>query len=678
MFSVGLAGLSLAGGRGKGEPGAAPLWTTLFRDDGTRPMSFGGNLASYDNGSYVGGRFAHTTLEAGVGNYIAHIWEDGYATADPHLVGTRRDDQTYVYNMLSPSIMALGHAPVVRDTATGRTTLRVRQKADLPEGASLTPHAVEARVDGSISGAVLSLRHAVRTVGAARWTIYDIDLPDITSIPEFWVAFWLIQADSHQSTTDATQRTTAITGEHTEADLLELTGYKDFDPTNWMNYLRANLIAYSTVDNSALDEGIPNFGYFDVATNVYSNTFDMQLEFDGVNFYFRWKLSASSTWLTYLTVALPANSRYLTAPLHVQIDAKAGARWEDLSASWVGNATATTAYEWSYGEITIETLTANVGNCHVRAITPSTIPAASASWVVTPSAIDGAAAVGTVLANLTANSGYTYEVYGWTGIGVVGNEIQITDTPANGSGALLIWMIRTADNARFQVGGQAITVSGAPTWYNANAIWQTDETGNRAYIAGTGEVAVSDVYDTTTRALTAAARAAMDRAAYVVLVEGSGMGASYDGILGNDNDRNLFSWQGGETPPKISVKVGGGVDTMAEIGGLTTIADPFCAVFTCDADDIAGCCAMNGFAAAPVARQAGARTQTFTGGFVKGTGWGDESLEAIDGTETVAGDVTGILCIAPEHLGGAAAGAANTSLTDAQLQKAAELGIAGV
>ncbi|HEY3694182.1 hypothetical protein [Phenylobacterium sp.] len=208
-------------------------------------------------------------------------------------------------------------------------------------------------------------------------------------------------------------------------------------------------------------------------------------------------------------------------------------------------------------------------------------------------------------------------------------------------------------------------VGGYPApWWNANALIEVDYVNGRAYIAGTGAVAVSAVHDLSTRALTAASISALDVSAYVMLWEGSGGDLVNHGLFGDDQDRFLYYWHGGDSPPNSDVIIGAGADNLANIGGYTgsNIAAAMRAVASVGTGGSKIAIGLSNAASCPVAADASKPTQAFTGGYFWGSGYGDEAWP---------GAKTRLLVIAPQYAGGSA----GAVLTTGQIQAAVQSGI---
>lgn len=198
-------------------------------------------------------------------------------------------------------------------------------------------------------------------------------------------------------------------------------------------------------------------------------------------------------------------------------------------------------------------------------------------------------------------------------------------------------------------------------WWNANALLHVQEPNNRAFIGGTGVVAVTAVHSTSNGAMTAAADAAMETAAYVLVLRGSGGADQVKGLLGNGTDFFLWQWQAQLTPDQQSIRPPGAADTFGDIG-LSTISDEWIGVFSCGVGGTKAAIAAPGTVSADIAFHATRPTQTFSGGFFWNTGFGDRFYN---------GSRLELLVIAPENIGGSA----GAVLTDAQLRSIIENGI---
>jgi hypothetical protein len=597
---------------------AAPSdgWVTLFEDDSTKPLSVRKGSVVTANG-VTWGPFSHYAMSNNaVGNYTTFEWTDGYATADPHQHGGRRDDQSYLLNCAADAIKQTGYMPVTRDTAAGTTTLRLDRIADVKNLANVSIPADFSTAFGVTThvGALLSMQHSLFGPPPYEVIYEGVDDPDAGS---FWGADWMIQADSHQSALFPTERED---GTHTETDQWERTGAAAALRKVFINqlYIRNNGTA------GLVGAGL---GYTeDLGVDVHSVLWDHRLVVTTTDTKVYLRQHGDTTWLLQHTKVHPSDSRFGTAPVYTRSEIKAGYRWGENTALVAQLTSGTAGFVRKWKKLTVRTTTTNQANWTNRTIDPATIPALSVSWAVNTSAIDNASANGTILASATTYTDITYEAEGPSGIDYEGDSLKITGSIPPGTWMVTTWATRGADGARFVVETKEITVEDNAQWWDDAAKVSLNFESQQVRLGGTGGAATSGTWsdyidgsgDPTT---TLKAMLPGYAATGVLVMQATGAPASFQGLYGffNANTTGPWAFMFHGNSLRCGFKDGAGTDTLTTIANFATAGADFKAGLSWASTGIKAC--GNG---GTVASSASAfNTTSVSGGKLWTTAYGD-------------------------------------------------------
>lgn len=553
-----------------GEPDTS-AWSVLFVDDSTKPLSFRKGQTQTINGQ-INGPFTYGSMRQSTarGNWTLFEWTDTWQMSDPYEIGSRRDDQSYAYNMLGGTVKTAGFANIVRDVSAGKTTLRARQKVDVPNAASLAPHATTGRLDGSYLGAMMTLQHAL--FGPPPFEIIIEGIDDAQGLEEFWTAFWTRQSDTHVSATDWNTEVT-FNGAHTEHDLWERTGLLSATNKIWMAH------HYQPSGGGALT-GTGAYSP-DMGGVIGSSLWDARIVNTTEKTYFYFRPNGDPNWTKYDEYTHPVDSRFSMAPIFLHIDAKAGFGAGD-NPGWVKSVgPSTPAYDLSWKSITVKTPANNLANWTNDTIDPTTIPAMNVTWSIQPVSWDNSAAVDTILGIFTGNLGYSYEVNGLSGIGFTNNQLKVTGVMPPGTREICVWSRRIADDALFLAGVFEVTVADSVEWWDADAKVHLNFESQQVRLAGVAGV-WSDYVDGSGNPTTTMRDMLPGYAAtgVIVLKGSSSPSGGYKGLYGypsaDTTGMYAIQWVGnGALAQQAIIKTSDNLDHSASIADTALDSDPF-------------------------------------------------------------------------------------------------------
>lgn len=576
-------------GGGTEDPGDPDTWPVVFEDDSTRPLSIRkGKTSTISDGVTTWGEFSYYAMtNNAVGVYNSLEWTEGYATADPHQLDTRRDDQTVLLNIAAETVRSTGYMHTVRDMVAGVTTMRAQRKANT-NASGLSPSA-----DGwgrgvtDFLGAQLNTKYSVTNI-APPYMVETIGFqPPPEDTTAYWYADWLINSTSHQATTPPTGTTAdRVDGPHSEFDFVEGTGI------NLSNgFMRKQFLFNQVWDpGSGLtgwDGVIPDMG--EVISNFRWDKRTVVLT-DKVQHYLR-KHGATTWVLIHETGPYPVGSPFATEPGHMQIDLKGGMRSYDASADWVGNVDGSTpdyTYSWKIKRLYVPST-----NTSPIIDVPADWPALAApTWLVDKDAIDNSVADGTVLANLTAMSGITYEVKPAVGLAISGNTIIKSGSLSSGTREVTVWAYRASDQSWWAVSTQQITVLNNVAWWDDAAKVSLNFESSEVMLGGVPDGVGG--FDAATAGTwsdyingsgqpTALLQSLMPgfAAAGVAVWKGTGASANPLGLYGYNIAANppypqfAIQFQGSASPITATVRTTEDFDRSATIASMASSASPF-------------------------------------------------------------------------------------------------------